>query len=90
MFDVILDYGKRFPDVRMKDLGLDFTKELMEDRISDLFRIGSRLKIEQRNHIVFMFSGEHKLYFSDCVGQWERVPNHIILRFATEGKEDLI
>lgn len=89
MLDVVLDYGKRFPNVKIKDLGLDFTEELMEDKISMLFVLQDCLEHLGKMCSTFRYSN-NILYFSNKDYKWQPVSNHIILRFATEGKEDLI
>lgn len=93
MLEVILDYGRRFPDVKIKDLGLNFSEELLETKIFQLFvlkdYLDDYLECSCKTCYVFRYNN-HILYFSNANYKWEKVPPHVILRFLTEGKEDLI
>lgn len=91
MLEVILDYGRRFPDVKIKDLGLNFTTEVLEYKISSL-KYWNNLtlsSIRSNKWLVFRLD-KGELFFGNTEYQWEKVPSHVILRFLTEGKEDLI
>lgn len=81
---VVLDYGKRFPNVTVYELINCDT--LPNIKVSQL----------KRDHVVFLCL-ESLTYFSNSYGilkyyyrDFEPVPQHILLRLLTEGKEDLV
>ena len=98
--DVVLDYCKRFPNKKIKDLGLEtdssideyFLYNIYNNAEFDKYKI---LSINNSIRLISVFStdienGEGRLEYWDGNVEWKPVPQHILLRFLTEGKEDLI
>ena len=93
---VILDYGKRFPNETMGSLGLEVAPSVFNLSLSALKR-----KEEDAKCLIFdcytPFHSYFRLYkpidywHGDGINtRWKSVPQHILLKLLTEGKEDLI
>lgn len=96
---VVLDYGKRNPDVTFMDLfGFIISEDFSNFKISEM-----QLNKPLHNEYYFLRDeNTRKSYFSTFrrnmngflqrrgTALWEKVPEHILLRLLTEGKEDLI
>lgn len=90
---VVIDYGKRFPDVKLGDLFPLMYRGIKDFKISELYRECSvsetlRSQIDNENCIYHKESVFE--YFTGRDDGWLRVPQHILLRLLTEGEEDLI
>lgn len=88
--EVVMDYGKRFPNTKIEDFGLNFTKEMLERKICNLkYSWVSYLKYDGLGFNTFTIRSKVLNFYNvECI--WEPVPQHILLRLLTEGKEDLI
>lgn len=85
---VIVEYGKRFPHVKIVDVGLK--KSYKNPYISDLDLYGNENGyLMCDGFIYFTYSNGNFCYWDDekCFAE---VPHYILLRLLTEGKEDLI
>lgn len=93
---VVIDYGKRFPTRKVKDLGLEFNRQICDTEFEDLENDGDCWLVPHDNdgRCVFSTLSENLKYNSiGTVNSSENiipVPDHILLRLLTEGKEDLI
>lgn len=95
--DVVLDYGKRFPDREVNELLPESTKEC---KFSSLINYASgahskylHLTYKGVKHVfsTSLHNGEGILEYFHCkFGGWVKVSNHILLKLLTDGKEDLI
>ena len=92
---VVIDYGKRFPDCEIGMLGLDFNENQKKCKLLNL-RTNFGLAYGE---MVLCCDGYEQVFFvcnsSNCLAyntgtKLKPVPNHVLLRLLTEGKEDLI
>lgn len=97
--EVVKDYGKRFPKVTCKDLLGSLTN--CRDRIVDMNCVFDNdpeefyyIQDKNLNDNIFCtvkYGGLGALEYYDLEhNEWRHVPQQILLRLLTEGKEDLI
>ena len=86
--EVVLDYGKRNPEVRFKHLGLGGYDKFSELRYSTSTSLGISYLCTNNGWYKFRIV-QNKLQYYDVL-DWRFVPKLILLRLLTEGKEDLI
>lgn len=92
---VVLDYGKRFSDVTIEDLGLNDNRsdtKISELHCTELDDLYYHLR-DSANVIILSTSekmGKGTLEYINRENRWSQVPHQILLRLLTEGKEDLI
>lgn len=89
---VVLDYGKRNPDVTCGDLlGLSNDYKISE---LELYIHGNGYYFLYNNNIKKSYMSTSKSngkgFLEYRENDWEPVPEHILLRLLTEGKEDLV
>lgn len=97
--EVVKDYGKRFPKVTCKDLLGSVCN--CKDRIIDM----NCVNVNDPEEFYYMQDkkGDNNIFCTVKIGglgaleyrdyehnDWRLVPQHILLRLLTEGKEDLI
>lgn len=96
--EVVMDYGKRFPTATYKEL-FGLYNVVNDTKLKDMF-----IWLNDVNHYTFLVTkhgNKYNYYFSttnfDGTGNlefmsvlWEPVPQQILLRLLTDGKEDLI
>lgn len=96
--DIVLDYCKRFPNKTVKDLGLETCTLISNCNLCEIFEETNEyriLSILNSSMLISVFStdienGCGRLECWDGNVEWKPVPLHILLRFLTEGKEDLV
>lgn len=86
--EVVLDYGKRFPDATFRDVGLGKLYKFSNLRFATNFRMKDNYLCTDSNWYVVRNEFGLVEYY-DTVN-WLPVPQHILLRLLTEGEEDLI
>lgn len=88
--EVVMDYGKRFPTATYKEL---FGSELIEldhnTKFSEMKNI-KNIRLHYCNNNYFWYSNGSLEYFNFVTLDWVPIPQQILLRLLTEGKEDLI
>ena len=91
--EVILDFGKRFPNETMGSLGLEVSPSVYNLQLSLLIinpKHSSYMKFDHDTQIFNFFRVLKTVEYWDNSKKWIEVPQHILLRLLTEGKEDLI
>lgn len=93
--EVILDYAKRFPDVKLKSFDLNFPECVLEVKIKKLqiHRNDPDVLMIRTNDVYDTVIFKHQsggLSYGNINYVWKKVPENILLRLLTEGKEDLI
>lgn len=101
---VILDYGKRFPNETTLDIGLIGVENVKLSSLQ-ISISGNTLTIEklypnQFDNIIrrtnntgfplYWWGGNNSSLQTPIFRTWKPIPQHILLRLLTEGKEDLI
>lgn len=99
--EVVLDYAKRFPDVKLSELipnSYSYTTEMKDLKLGNA---SIDFKSLDQFYVLLNLDGIAVLGTTEryCEGQldyrnnrsnWELVPDILLLRLLTEGKEDLI
>lgn len=93
--EILFDYFKRYPNVKLKSFGLDFHDESLNIKLKHL-KVHSHDKdviIARTNDcydLIIFKQQSGGLSYGNINHMWTKVPEHILLRLLTEGKEDLL
>lgn len=88
-FEVVMDYGKRFPYVTFDCLFPDSVGFACTDvNICKMYKRSRYLHEGGWNY--FQIDNNEFLHYDSKISNWEPVSDHVKLRLMTEGKEDLI
>lgn len=99
--EVVLDYAKRFPDIKFGDLihnSYSYTTEMKDLKLRnasiDLKSLDQMYVLLNLDGIAVLGTteryGEGQLDYRNNHSNWALVPDIVLLRLLTEGKEDLI
>ena len=85
---VIVEYGKRFPHVKMGDIGLK--NSYKNPYISDLDLYGNENGYLMRDGFIYFTYSNGDFCYRKDEKFFAKVPHYILLRLLTDGMEDLI
>lgn len=87
--NIVLDYGKRFPENTLDCLGLDLVNYAKDVKFGELVNDGDHwlCKFDDQKCI---FCTYNNIFKYRVPYDLKPVPNHIKLRLLVEGKEDLV
>lgn len=88
-FKVVFEYAERFPYRKVKDIGLEFSFDIADTLFKNLVDDGWYC-VTPSDSDACVFTKFGKVFkYGSGVGI-RTVPQHILLRLLSEGKEDLI